>query len=130
MDPPVNEQPSEHEYPINRANARELALKSWEARRSKKAAALSQLQAEQSESLKAEQSYEQRQLVRVREQIDWINGLLMDAKDASSIDRLTAAISRLHTRECHLAGRHVPGPSKAPTKSFKSPPPTIRPTDE
>ncbi len=62
--------------------------------------------------LPADDSYVQRRLYRVREQIEMLSTMLDNEDDPQRIDRLASALARLSETERQLAGRPLPGSLK------------------
>lgn len=56
--------------------------------------------------------YQKKRLMRVREQLDRIDDLLLSEDDPAKLDRLAAASMRLAEQERILAGRPLPGSLK------------------
>ena len=101
---------------INGSNARELGLKSAEARRQRKAE-LEQLKNEAS----PDQLYTVQRVAEVREQIRAFNEKLNQEDDPMRLDRLVNAIYRLTELERVLSGRPLPGQLKPTSRPAPRP---------
>jgi hypothetical protein len=109
-------------YRITPDNARAMAAKSWEARRKR-----AHEQAEQALTALAmpqqvaEDPFILSRLVRVRKQLDRIDGMIERETDPMKLDRLASAQARLAEQERLLAGRPMPGSLKPKSASTKGP---------
>lgn len=64
-------------------------------------------------------TYIERRLSRVREQIDRLSDMLDEEEEPQKLDRITAAIERLSKLEQTLAGRPLPGSLRPVERSSK-----------
>ena len=76
--------------------------------------------------LPADNSYSERRLSRVRNQIESLSDMLDKEDDAQKLDRLASAIARLSEIERQLAGRPLPG-SRRPREEPADPGPSAMP---
>lgn len=116
---------------ITPANAAEMSAKGHAA----KAKLLEDLrQAANPVPPATDNSYIQRSLLRVREQIEQVNkrmdeALTADVLDAGAIDRLANALTRLREMERVMDGRALPG-SKRPSSKPDKVKPSFEPASE
>jgi len=110
-----------HEWRINPTNAREMALRSWDARRKRKAEALASIT--NPAPPVASDVYVQEQLIITRAHLERLDKRLATASDALDIDRLARARASLAEQERILAGRPLPGKAKEekPARSKAAP---------
>lgn len=120
--------------------ARDAAKKSYEARwgaeaRARRAQAQAEREADEAAEKAAKRAavaiqladperYVAERLNRVRAQIDRLSTLLDYEKDPRNLDRLAAAIERLHKAEFALAGRPMPG-QRRPAPERRTTPPRL-----
>ena len=101
---------------ITPETARTMAAKSAEARRLRPLKAVPPgfkiVRADYPVPLPRDDSYVERRLARVRDQLQRLDGFLDDEDDPGKIDRLASAIHRLSEIERVLAGRPTPGQRK------------------
>lgn len=104
-------------YPINAANARELALRSHEARRKRKAAEalcepITDQSQQQAQALLDDQIARARELRRLRKQLDNFDGLIERETDAKALQMLTNARWKQFETWRILSGMPLPGSFK------------------
>ena len=91
---------------ITDANARELSRLGHEARRQQRANAESM-----PDNAKLD-GYLSKRLMRVRKQVDKLDGMIEEETDPQKLDRLASALARLSEIERQLANRPLPGSFK------------------
>ena len=108
---------------ITRETARTMAAKSAEARRLRPLKAVPPgfkiVRADYPVPLPRDDSYVERRLARVRDQLQRLDGFLGEEEDPQKIDRLASAIARMSELERQLAGRPLPG-SRRPKEEVEA----------
>lgn len=108
---------------ITTANAKELAAKSVQARREKRALPVMPLLPD----LIEQDVYRMDRLKRVRMQLDNLDRLILAERDPVKLDRFASAQARLAEQERILAGRPLPGSYRPNQRKAKQTRPDIAP---
>lgn len=110
---------------FTRENAREFAARG-NAKKAELAAARLAIppeppRAAEPEPAPRDDEFSARKLARVREQIERLDAMLLEATEPQAVDRLASALSRLYEIERLLAGRPLPGSLKPPSVRARAP---------
>lgn len=95
---------------INKSNAVEMQRRSIASYLARKA-----LAADPAEKQRMAELFQEQRLVRVRKQLEKLDGMLESELDPAKIDRLASAAARLEEQERRLSNRSLPPTLKAGT---------------